>query len=202
MAMTPVRSLVLLAALASPAVADDDDSDGLPPAPAHAVTLGVMGYGGRLAGVPQGGWGPDLELALGHDRWQYFVEAAAMRSTLGPDRDQLVGHAVRGGVGARWLARSFELGRTGTLDMHVEAFAGAARLSFDGMKRVSRPDLGVGVGYIIRRTERHQLGLRLSARIFFAPTDHEVATAVCRGTCTTTADPSSSGLMVVFGAQL
>jgi hypothetical protein len=199
--MTLVRSVILVAVLAGPAGADDE----LPPLPDRAVTLSVMGHAGRIGGVTEGGLGPNVEVAFGQRRWQYFAEGNVSWVSLGQDDARISGKAVRGGAGIRWLARAFELGDRGSIDLHLEAFAGVTRFDFDAMDRIVRPDLGVGVGYQIRgrwHGGRSQAAFRISARIYFAPTDREVATAVCRGTCPTSSGVDNSGLMAVFGAQL
>jgi hypothetical protein len=71
------------------------------------------------------------------------------------------------------------------------------------MDRLVRPDLGLGVGYLIRafygRTK--QAGFRVSARVFFAPTDRETVLAACRGMCTLGASNTNSGLMGVLGGS-
>ncbi|HVV82510.1 MAG TPA: hypothetical protein VHE35_05495, partial [Kofleriaceae bacterium] len=82
--MTPSRGLAAAllgaAALASrpaPAAADyPDHADGTI-APWKKWTRGLFfaGHGGSLAGIDEGGFGLDLELARGHGRWQFFGDS-------------------------------------------------------------------------------------------------------------------------------
>jgi hypothetical protein len=186
-------------------VAADVEDMKLPGLAKRSMTLGIVGHGGKLAGLDEGGWGPSLEFALGRERWQYFAEASLAFVKLGPEGERTGGRQIRGGLGVRWLARSFELGPRGTLDMHLEAFTGMSRFQFEGMNRFSRPDLGAGVGYQVRgffgRKLAKQAAMRISARVFFAPTDERDEMIACRGTCSTSNGTSNSGLMAVFGGQ-
>jgi hypothetical protein len=200
--MTALRTgIFLLLAVAAPAHADVETSK-VRPFPSSSMTVGVVGHAGKLAGITEGGWGPMIEFAIGGGRWQYLAEASLQWGHLGPD-DEIDGRRVRGGLGVRWLARSFELGTRGAIDMHLEAVAGMSRYDFDGMDRIVRPDLGVGVGYLIRafgHMRVNQAGLRVSARIFFAPTDRESVMAACAGTCPTMTNANTNtGFMGVFG---
>jgi hypothetical protein len=202
-----LRSLIMLCALAGTAAADDDDDeegDKLPPLPDREITLSLLAHNGMLGGVPESGVGPNLEVALGDHRVQYFVEGSYSTAQLGRDDDAIHGRAVRGGAGVRWLARSFEIGRNGAIDMHLEGFGGVERMRFDGMSRLWRPDLGVGVGYQVRGFWKHNkrhVAFRVSARLYFAPTDRDV-TAVCRGTCEMSRGTDNSGIMALVGIGL
>ena len=96
-------SCLLLAALAGPAHAGDDEPLRWP-ARTTGVTLGV---GGRYLGDQSVG-GPGLggELAWGWGRWQALVDGRG--AWYFGDRDHDGGPALRVGAGARWLARSFQ----------------------------------------------------------------------------------------------
>lgn len=198
-----MRALVVLCLLAGTAGADVEPA--VQPLPRVGVGVGVLGTGGKLAGLDVTGWAPNLELALGSGRWQYFAEGAIGWVTLGPEDDRSSGWQLRGGGGVRWLARSFELGDKGAIEMHLEAFAGYTRFDLDGRGRLARPDLGAGVGYGIRSFVGKQLrnaGLRVSARVYFAPTDRRDEAIACRGSCPTSAGNNNSGLMAVFSGVL
>jgi hypothetical protein len=72
------------------------------------------------------------------------------------------------------------------------------------MDRIVRPDVGVGVGYALRafgHMRVNQAGLRVSARIVFAPTDRDTVMAACAGTCPemTTGGNRNTSFMGVFG---
>jgi hypothetical protein len=200
-----IRHAFLLLAVASPAHADGDDDVKVRGFPSTSVTLGMTMHGGRLAGIQEGSFGPSLEFALGRSRWQYFVEGSAELARLGPEDNRIEGKRLRAGIGIRYLARSFELGRQGAVDMHLEGFSGVSRYDLDGMDRMTRPDLGLGVGYLIRvfhGDERSkQAGFRISARVVFSPTDRDTVLAACRGTCTMTESNTNTGLMAVFGGM-
>lgn len=191
----------LLVLCTSSARADVDDMQ-LHALPSLSAGIGIAAHGGKLAGIDETGWGPNLELAIGSGRWQIFGEAGVARVKLGPEGDRTAGTQLRGGLGIRWLARSFELGRDGSIDMHLEAFSGMSRFGFEDMGKLVRPDLGVGVGYAIRgffgRRFQHQAALRISARIYFAPTDRRDEEIACRGSCPMTDGNTNSGLMAVF----
>jgi hypothetical protein len=201
-----LRSLTIAGLLiASPALAEVDD-EALSPLAKRSITVGVGGHNGKLAGLDENGWGPNLELAIGRPRWQYFAEGGVARVKLGPVGDRTPGFKWRGGVGVRWLARSFELGDRGSIDMQLEAFTGVSRFQFEDLPRFTRPDLGFGVGYQVRGffgdERRKQAGLRVTMRVYFAPTSdvlEEIKMIACRGTCPTTAGTSNSGLMAGFG---
>lgn len=193
--------LLIVTAATSAARADVEDRDPIPPQ-TRSVAVGIMGHAGRYLGQTEGGWGPYLQLAAGSGRWQYFAELAANRLTSGKDEAERLGMFVRGGAGVRWLARSFMFDRRGSIDMNLEAFAGLGQLAFEHGEKVMRPDLGVGVGYQVRKLTSWKLSFNVTARAYFAPHDHSAAPMIaCRGTtCSTdTAPSSSSGLMALFG---
>ena len=187
--------------LASPAHAEELVHPMLP----VEVSAGYTLHAGKLAGVDESGMGPNLEVAVGSGRWQGFGETSLTFGDLGPMDDRVDGKAVRGGIGARWLARTFELTRRATIDMHLEAGVGYSRHYFDGMRRFSRPDIGAGVGYRLRAffgSQLHkQLALHVSMRIYFAPTDRRDEQIACRGTCAITDGNTNGGtLFVIAGA--
>lgn len=196
-----VKSLLVLAALTSPALA----GDGIPPVADKAITIAVLGHGGKVGTTPVGGWGPSLELSLGRKRLQYFVEGSILEERIGVEDDRISGHAYRGAAGLRWIARSFELGDKGAIDLHFEGFAGYSRLIFAG-NHVGRPELGLGVGYQIRAFFKggdllNGFAFRISARVVFSPASNREETVACRGTCPM-GSGDSTGLMAVFGAEL
>lgn len=193
-----MRAAIVLGVLvlaATPALADVETADPAP-MPSRSIAAGIAGHGGRYLGRPEGGWGPFVEVALGHRRFQYLAELAVMPIGTGDDGPKRHGIAVRGGAVVRWLARSFVLADRLALEMHLEAFAGATQLRWEHAERAWRPDLGVGVGYQIRWIPK--VAFRLSARAYFAP-DRSTAVA-CRATTPCDASPSSTtGLMALFG---
>jgi hypothetical protein len=164
------------------------------------LAVGIMGHGGRYLGHDEGGFGPYLEVAATIRRWSYFVELGAAK--LASKDTERTGVFTRGGVGVRWLARSFLFDEHGGIDMNLEAFTGLGQLRWEHGENVLRPDLGLGVSYQVRLLKPVKLALRVSARAYFAPNDHSAAPmAVCRGaTCSSeTPQSSSSGLMALFG---
>ena len=190
--------LGVLVLATTPARADVETTDPNP-MPARSIAAGIAGHGGRYLGRPEGGWGPFVELALGHRRFQYLAELQVMPIKTGDDGPERRGLAVRGGVAVRWLARSFVLVDRLALEMHLEAFAGAAQLRWEHAERVWRPDLGVGVGYQIRWVPK--VAFRVSARAYFAPHDRSAAPTACLSTTPCDRGPSSStGLLATFGA--
>ena len=181
------------------ASAEVEDRDPIP-MQSRSVALGIMGHGGRYLGHDEGGFGPYVEVAATTRRWSYFAELGATKLT-SKDTER-TGVFTRGGIGVRWLARSFLFDSHGGVDMNLEAFAGLGQLRWERGEHVLRPDLGLGVSYQVRLLKPFKLALRVSARAYFAPNDRSAAPmAVCRGaTCTTDAPRSqSSGLMALFG---
>jgi hypothetical protein len=192
-------AIVTVIAVTAPARADVDDRDPIP-MQRTTVAVGIMGHGGRYLGHDETGFGPYLEVAGTRNRWSYFVELGAAR--LKSEDTGGKGLYPRGGVGVRWLARSFLFDEHGGIDMNLEAFAGLGQLRWEHGDKVLRPDLGLGVSYQLRLLKPFKLALRVSARAYFAPNDHSAAPmAVCRGATCSTEVPrsSSSGLMAVFG---
>ena len=192
-------AIVTLIAVAGPARADGENRDPIP-MPRTTVALGIMGHGGRYLGHDEGGFGPYLEIAATRRRWSYFAEFGATKLDNG--NTERTGLFPRGGIGVRWLARSFLIDEHFGIDMNLEAFAGVGQLRWEHGENVLRPDLGLGVSYQIRMLKPWKLALRVSARVYVAPNDHSAAPmAVCRGaTCATeTPRSSSSGLMALFG---
>ncbi len=196
-----MRAAIVLGVLVlavTPARADVETADPMP-MPARSIAAGVTGHGGWFQGRPEGGWGPYLEVALGHRRFQYAAELAITPIETGDDGPERRGMAIRGGAVVRWLARSFVLTENLALEMHLEAFAGATRLRWEHGERGWRPDLGVGVGYQVRWVPK--VAFRVSARAYFAPNEGPTTPSACRST--TPCDPgssSSTGLMALFGA--
>lgn len=196
-----MRSVLAVCLLAGTAAADES------PRPMQPVSLGIgmLGTGGKLAGLEHTGIGLNLEGAFGHGNWQGFVEGSVSSIKLGPETDRTSGRALRAGLGARWHARSFELGDRGSFDLYFEAFSGWSRYRLDDRGALSRPDVGAGIGYGIRtffgRSYRDR-GMRISARIYFAPTDQRDERIACRGDCPMTKGNTNSGLMAVFGGYL
>lgn len=162
-------ALALLAIAASPARSDDDfDEDGeFAGFRDWSIGLVYTGHFSRIDGRSETGWGPSLELALGRYRWQYFVEAGVATSTVttgsGADGARVDGSMVRGGAGARWLARQFRPGSNGGAELYLVSLVGAQRYNFEGM-RVSRAEVAFGFGLQARSYKRPQLAFRLDAR--------------------------------------
>lgn len=191
---------VLFVAAVPTAYADGD----LTPQPLLSTTVGIIAHTTKMAGLTESGLGPNVEIALGRERWQYYVEGAYSRVTIGPTGSVVDGAAVRGGGGVRWLARSFELGDDGAFEMTLEGFAGVQRFYWDGevAAPVTRPDFGVGVGWQIRAFVRnHQFAMHVSTRVAYAPTERDRVTALCRGTCMMPTVATNTGLFVVAGAR-
>jgi hypothetical protein len=80
-----MRALVILCLIAATAGAEVtpilDSEPVVQPLPRLSASVGVMGTGGKLAGLDLTGWAPNVELALGSGRWQ-----RPRRSPVHPDR--------------------------------------------------------------------------------------------------------------------
>ena len=143
--------------------------------------------------------GAGIEAALGHRRWQGFVEAGAARVTLGPVEHGVDGARIDAGIGVRWLARATPLDAKTTIEMLLEAAFGAQQFSWDRGGQLRRPDVALGVGWQLRHLARPALSARMIVRVMFAPTDREAAMAICRGGCPAPASSSSAGISVGLG---
>jgi hypothetical protein len=192
--------LVPVLVLASlPARAEVFVLDVHPPA-ARSVGLTSWLQSTKISGLTAEAYGPNLQLALGWRRWQGFVEGSYSWASVGPEGAEVLGRQARVGAGARYIARSIELESAGAIDLVLEGFAGWERYLWNDGTTLSRPDLGFGIGWQARLFVRsRQIVFRSMARVVFAPTDRDEASAVCRGTCTMPASASNSGLVAVIG---
>jgi hypothetical protein len=181
--------LMVVCASAAPrdARADDDgDEDGFVAMPRRSIAVGVAGHGTRLDGRSESGFGPTLEVALGLDRWQYFVEGAFATAgvnawTTGVADMRIDGRMLRGGIGARWLARQFR-DRSGAIEMFLSSLVGLQRFYIEDGTRLTRPEIAVGFGLQGRMLQRPRLGFRLDAHVLFTPhRDDEASTGFMGG---------------------
>jgi hypothetical protein len=201
------RIALCLALLTATARAQElaDGDEGFVGAPGRAISIGMVGHAHHLGGVDEGGVGADIEYALGSDRTQYFAELtwssekiAAMQGA----SSGATGTSGRGGVGVRWLARQFQLDHGGGMELFLEAVTGVERIWWEDGGRLTRPDLGLGVGLQGRAWAFHGFTVRLGSRVMFAPTDRDSSLIACRGTgCPMGTSTSIAGFMtgIVFG---
>ena len=169
-------ALAVLASLASSARADDDDDDfdedgEFVRFPRVSVAVAYTGYGTRIDDHSVTGWGPTLEIAVGKQRWQYLVEGGFATAGINAWTENAVdsriqGHVLRGGLGARWLARQFRPDDSGGIELYLVSVVGAQRFRFDTM-RETRPEVGFGFGLQGRSFRRPRLAFRLEARVLF-----------------------------------
>lgn len=190
-------ALTTLAALAG-VVRADEDPDHVPFKRLSAA-IGVQGHGTRIGGRSEGGFGPTLELALGRGRWQYLAEGAIATSSMSdwttPATEMDIdGSLLRGGIGARWLARQFMPDDSGGIELVLHSLLGVQRFYFDDGSRLLRPELAVGAGVQGRVYRRPRLAFRIEARVLFTPNDRETALVACRGRCANETG-SSTGFM-------
>lgn len=207
--MRALACLLTIVALAGVARADDaadtDDEDGVfVPVPKRSIALSFGGHGSRIGGLPEGGLGPALELALGSYRWQYFVEGGiatshVSTSTTNPDAG-VGGRMLHGGGGLRWLARQFRPDSTGGVELFLLSRLGYERFYLDDGTRLGRPELAFGFGIQGRLYKRPRLAFRLDVRALFTPPDEDSTLAACRGRCMTeTANTGfSTGIAIVW----
>ncbi len=156
-----MRTLTICVLLATPAVAG---ADGLHPYAPVSTSLSVMIRDDHGGGTETTSAGATLELAVGSGRFQYFAEgtSAFLQST-----DS--GSEMRGGLGVRWLARSFEIGREGAFELDLEGLTGLTRLHHDAGDTRVYPDVGFGVGWAVRMLDP-RIVFRVSARAMFEQT--------------------------------
>ncbi len=190
-------ALVALVAVTSAARADDDDDtdeDGaFVPVPKLSLGVAFNGHGMRIHGRSESGYGLSAEIGLGRGRWQYLVEggfaAAGMNAwTTGAADMRIDGRLLRGGLGARWIARQFRPDSKGAFELFLLSLVGAQRFAMDDGTRLSRPELAFGFGLQGRSFRRPRFAVRLEARVLFTPEDRDDAPA-CRGRCM---EPSAS----------
>lgn len=192
--------LVVLTLLAASAVARAEVA--APSVGRHTLTLGMIGGGGHLAGLDLGGFGPNLEVALGSGRWQYFTEGGAMIVSLGGPGVDTGGYQVRGGLGARWIARSLQFDHSAAVEMTLEGFTAVSEYWWTGGGRLLRPEVGVGVGWQVRFLDNLRYATRMTIRIAFGPDDPQRAMTACKGACPSrAATGSNSSIGVLMGFQ-
>lgn len=200
--MRLLAGMLLLAVVPRTAIAEDEDPD---VEPVKTVTGGLYfsGHAGTLDGVAAGGLGPTAELALGSGRTQYVLEGGVAWVTLGASDVTDDGVMVRGALGARWIARSFDFDREGALEMTLAGLAGVRKSWWDARGEVVRPELGFGAGLQMRKYRRPHLGIRFEIRVVFTPGhDGAMTAARCTGDCEDAAPASSAGMMFSIGGAL
>jgi len=191
-----VHRIALCLILVSATARADDEFVG---APGKSLGLAFAGHASHIGATSEGGMGANVEGALGLDRTQYFVEAMLASASLEAMPD-VNGYFGRAGVGARWLARQFQLDHSGGIEMFLEAVSGIERYWWRDGGRLTRPDLGVGVGMQIRGWRFHGATIRLGSRVMFAPTDRESSLVACHGTgCPAGTATSVAGFVTTLG---
>jgi hypothetical protein len=205
-----VRHLLftLAVVVASTSVARGDepgeDEDGAYVAfPKRSIGLFGIAHGTRIGGRSEGGFGPGLELALGKGRWQYFGEASIASSsmtewTTSAADMRIDGKVAHGGLGVRWLARQFRPNSTGGVELILSSMLGVQRFYFEDAGRLTRPELGFGVGLQGRIYKKPRLAFRIEVRVVFTPNDKESALVACQGRCMQESG-SSTGFTFGFG---
>lgn len=193
------------------AEAIDPDADPEPEQPEvepfrrFSAAIYFAGHGGAINGVNEGGMGPGAEVALGSGRKQLFVEGALAWLTAGVAPDYTRGFMVRGGVGARWIARSFDIERDGGIEMIFDGVVGAQKMWWDDVTIV-RPEISGGVGLQVRKYRTPGFAIRFTIRVFFAPTDDVIpmkTAARCQKPCEqTTPSHTNGGIMFAIGGGL
>lgn len=198
-----LTTLVAILVAAHAAVADAElperDDGSIPAVPRFSVAVSLVGHASRLAGVEEGGMGGLLEAAIGHRRWQAFAEAGVARVGIGTGEQRIDGTELSTDLGVRWIARSAPLDKSTGIEMLLEAFAGVQQFRWAEGGRLTRPDVGLGVGWQVRHFTRPAVTARMGVRGVFAPTDRQAAAAICRGGCMAPASSSSAELVVLIG---
>ena len=170
---TATAVLAMVAALSSGARADDDadDEDGeYIGVPKRSIGISFGGHGTRIDDKTESGFGPTLELALGKDRWQYFLEGGFASSNLTMTPNTVIGGRVaHGGLGLRWIARQFRPDSSGGIELFLLTRAGLQRYYLDNDMRMSRPELALGFGLQGRLYKRPRFAFRLDMRILATP---------------------------------
>lgn len=186
----------------------DAENDHREVAPLKGWSRAISFHGGghSIGGVRAGGLGVDFELARGRGRWQLLGDAAVRWVSLsvygpplgsppmtpipeGPD-----GIEGRLGLGARWIARSFEPDHSAAIELFLEGSAGLERTWWNGGGVLTRPDLMVGGGWQIRGLQWPRIMMRITVKALVqAPVGDDVMRAVCRGSCPSAGRPGTDG---------
>lgn len=187
-----------LGLLAGPARADDQDDPPFAPPPALAIAAGITGYATPVAGAPEGGFGPTLELALGHQRFQAYAAATLATAAREDLAYSPLGRAIHGRmgcavIGTRWLARQYQPDPSFGVELLLEAAGGAQRFWWHDGTQLTRPELELGVALEMRGLDRLHYAVRLDARVVLAPGDGAVAGTACRGSCAMTPSAQDAG---------
>jgi hypothetical protein len=190
-----LAGILLLAVLSRTAAAD------VHPVRPLSAAVYFSGYSGAVNGVGENGIGPTADLALGLGRTQVFLEGGVAWVNFGEIEPRPTGVMTRGGLGARWIARSFAFEDEGAIEMTLEAIAGASKIWWDAGGTLVRPDFGLGVAIQARKFRSPHASLRFQLRAYFAPTDDEVTTARCTRPCAP-ATGIDGGLMFSIGVGL
>jgi hypothetical protein len=168
--------------------------------------LYFSGLGGSANDVGIVGLGPSAEVALGFDRTQLFVEGGAYYASAGTPPENMAGFLVRGGAGARWIARSFEMDDEGAVEMVLDGVVGAEKFWWENGENLLRPEFAAGVGLQVRKYAHPAFAVRFTIRIYFAPSDDQIhvpmaAAARCAGDCAPERH-TSGGIMFAIGGGL
>jgi len=192
---------LLAAALPGTARADEGESErAFAPVPTYSFAIGLISHATYIAGLPETGLGPSVEVALGSGRSQLFGEAAlayvSQQTWTSSAYDaRVIGWMGRAGLGVRWLARQVELEEGFATELYLLAAGGAERFWWHGGGKLTRPDLDVGLGIQIRSWKRPRFAMRIEARVVFTPGGQDTPMVACRGSCPANATGSGTGLM-------
>jgi hypothetical protein len=203
--MTIVRTRMLgriaLAVCALGTTAQADSEHRVRPVRPVSFAVSYAAHESKLAGLDERGSGPQLEAALGAGAWQAFAEGSVSRVSLGEDDMPFArGGRWRGGIGVRWIARSFELENFFAPELAFEVVTGMQHYDWDAGGTLQRGDIGVGVAWQGRFFARkQQFGLRMSARVMYAPAGRDHVAALCTGSCELPGATTNTGLTGVMG---
>lgn len=197
--MRLLAGILLLAVLSRTAAADE-----VHPVKSLSAGLYFSGYGGGLNGVGESGMGPTAEVSFGSGRAHYFLEAGVAWMNLRALEPRESGFMTRGGLGARWIARSFDFDDEGAVEMAVDAVIGARKTWWESGGALVRPDISFGVGIQMRKFRKPHAAVRFHIRAYFAPADDDATvTARCTGDCPSSSSSfTDSGMMFSIGGWL
>lgn len=196
---TPQHTL-LVVAVSVLAVAPAAAEPRVTPNDALGVEVAGGGFGLDEGDVSVGAIGTQLELALGRERWQYFISGFAGYAIAEHGRVTNEGFALRPAVGARYVARSFAFGDEAALELGFEGSVGMDLVWWRGGTSSRRPDLQLGVDWQARMFDGRLRAVRLLVALAFAPADDPQQMFACRGTCPTIARPAlTRGMVAAMG---
>ena len=98
---------------------------------------------------------------------------------------EISGRLMRGSLGLRWVARQFQTGGSGAIELLLLSGLGVQHFTFDAGRttsKLTRPEITIGFAVQGRSFRSPRLAFRIDMRAAFTPSDNESALVSCSGT--------------------